>query len=314
MTAYIIRRLLLVVPVMWLVATAAFFLLHMTPGDPVTVLLGPDATAEQIERLREDLGLNDPLLVQYVTWLWDILRFDLGESLFLNMPVTTAIADRAQPTLLLTIAALIVAITIGIPTGVISAVRRGSAIDFGAMLGAMVGISMPTFWLGLNLIFIFAVTLRWLPVGGYTPFFDDPVDSIKRLIMPAFTLGAFQAAFLARITRSMMLDTLNEDFIRTARAKGIAERGVVIKHALRNTMIPLVTVIGLTFALLVSGAVVTEQVFNIPGVGRLLIQAVLRRDFPLIQGIVLLIAFLYVIINLIVDIIYVFLDPRIHYS
>jgi peptide/nickel transport system permease protein len=314
MTAYIIRRLLLVVPVMWLVATTAFFLLHMTPGDPVAVLLGPDATAEQVDRLRDELGLTQPLLVQYVTWLWDIVRLDFGHSIFLNMPVTDAIADRAQPTILLTIAASLVAISIGIPTGVISAVRRGSAIDFGAMLGAMVGISMPTFWLGLNLIFIFAVTLRWLPVGGYTPILEDPVDSIKRLIMPAFTLGAFQAAFLARITRSVMLDVLNEDYIRTARAKGINERGVIIRHALRNTMIPLVTVVGLTFALLIGGAVVTEQVFNIPGVGRLLIQAVLRRDFPLIQGVVLVIAFLYVIINLIVDIIYVFLDPRIHYS
>jgi peptide/nickel transport system permease protein len=314
MTAYIIRRLLLVFPVMWLVATAAFFLLHMTPGDPVTVLLGPDATTAQVERMREELGLNDPLLVQYFTWLWDVVQLDLGDSIFLNMPVLDAIAERAQPTFLLTIAALFVALIIGIPTGVISAVRRGSAIDFGAMMGAMVGISMPSFWLGLNLIFIFAVTLRWLPVGGYTPLLDDPVDSIKRLIMPAFTLGAFQAAFLARITRSVMLDVLNEDYIRTARAKGIMERRVIIRHALRNTLIPLVTVIGLSFALLISGAVVTEQVFNIPGVGRLLIQAVSRRDFPLIQGIVLVIAFLYVIINLVVDIIYVFLDPRIHYS
>jgi peptide/nickel transport system permease protein len=314
MTAYIIRRLLLIVPVMWLVATVAFFLLHMTPGDPVAVLLGPDATTEQVDRMREELGLNEPLLVQYVTWLWDVVRLDLGNSLFLNMPVIDAILERAQPTILLTLSALIVAVGIGIPTGVISAVRRGSAIDFGAMLGAMVGISMPTFWLGLNLIFIFAVTLRWLPIGGYTPLLDDPVDSLKRMIMPAFTLGAFQAAFLARITRSVMLDVLNEDYIRTARAKGLMERRVVIRHALRNTMIPLVTVIGLSFALLIGGAVVTEQVFNIPGVGRLLIQAVLRRDFPVIQGIVLTIAFLYVIINLIVDVFYVFLDPRVHYS
>jgi peptide/nickel transport system permease protein len=241
MTAYIIRRLLLLIPVMWLVATAAFFLLHMTPGDPVAVLLGPDATAEQVQRLREELGLTEPLLVQYVTWLFDVVRLDLGNSLFLNMPVTEAIVDRAQPTILLTLAASFVAISIGIPIGVLSAVRRGTVIDLGAMLGAMVGISMPTFWLGLNLIFIFAVTLRWLPVGGYTPFFDDPVDSIKRLIMPAFTLGAFQAAFLARITRSVMLDVLNEDYIRTARAKGVNERGVIVRHALRNTMIPLVT-------------------------------------------------------------------------
>jgi peptide/nickel transport system permease protein len=314
MTAYIIRRLLLVIPVMWLVATAAFFLLHMTPGDPVAVLLGPDATVEQVDRLRDELGLNDPVLVQYVTWLWDIARGDFGNSIFLNKPVAEAIVERAEPTILLTLAASLVAIVIGIPTGVISAVRRGTAIDIGAMLGAMVGISMPTFWLGLNLIFIFAVTLRWLPVGGYTPFFDDPTETMKRLIMPAATLGAAQAALLARITRSVMLDVLSEDYIRTARSKGVAERLVIVRHALRNTMIPLVTIIGLTFAVLISGAVVTETVFNIPGVGRLLIQAVSRRDFPLIQGIVLTVAFLYVIINLIVDIIYVFLDPRVHYN
>ncbi len=314
MTAYVIRRLLLAIPVMLLVAIVTFLLLHMTPGDPVAVLLGPDATAEQIQEMRDDMGLNDPVLVQLGNWFADLGRGDLGESLFLNKPVTDAIIERAQPTLLLTIMASFVAIFIGIPTGVISATRRGSALDMGAMLVAMVGISMPTFWLGLNLIFIFGVTLRWLPVAGYRPFLDEPVASIKYMLMPAVTLGVAQGALLARMTRSMMLDVLNEDYIRTARSKGVVERRVVIGHALRNALVPLVTVIGLTFAVLMSGAVVTEQVFNIPGVGRMLIQAVLRRDFPLIQGIVLVIAFLYVLINLVVDIIYVFLDPRLHYN
>lgn len=314
MMAYVIRRLLLAIPVMLLVAIVTFLLLHMTPGDPVAVLLGPDATAEQIKEMRDNMGLNDPILVQLGNWFGNLGRGDLGKSLFLNKPVTDAILERAQPTLLLTIMASLVAILIGIPTGVISATRRGSVIDMGSMLVAMIGISMPTFWLGLNLIFIFGVTLRWLPVAGYRPFLDEPLASIKYMLMPAVTLGVAQGALLARMTRSMMLDVLNEDYIRTARAKGVVERRVVIGHALRNALVPLVTVIGLTFAVLMSGAVVTEQVFNIPGVGRMLIQAVLRRDFPLIQGIVLVIAFLYVMINLVVDIIYVFLDPRLHYN
>lgn len=314
MVAYIVRRLLLIIPIMWIVATVAFFLLHMTPGDPVAVLLGPEATAEQIEQMRAQLGLDDPLPIQYVNWFSDLLRGDLGDSLFLNRPVTEALVNRAQPTVILTILASLVAIGLGVPTGVISAIKRGHPTDFGAMLVAMVGISMPTFWLGLNLIWIFGVKLEWLPVAGYVPLSEGLWDNLKYMIMPAFTLGAAQAALLARMTRSMMLEVLNEDYVRTARAKGARERTVIIGHALRNALIPLVTVMGLSFAVLMGGAVVTEQVFNIPGVGRLLIQAVLRRDFPLIQGIVLVIAFLYVVINLLVDILYVYLDPRLHYS
>ncbi len=314
MIAYIARRLLLIIPIMWLVATVAFFLLHMTPGDPVAVLLGPEATTEQVEEMRARLGLDDSLPVQYVNWFADLLRGDLGDSLFLNMPVTHALMDRAQPTVILTILATLVAIGLGVPTGVISAIKRGHPTDLGMMLVAMVGISMPTFWLGLNLIWIFGVKLGWLPVAGYVPITDGIWDNLKYMIMPAFTLGAAQAALLARMTRSMMLEVLGEDYVRTARAKGAQERTVIIGHALRNALIPLVTVIGLSFAVLMGGAVVTEQVFNIPGVGRLLIQAVLRRDFPLVQGIVLVIAFLYVIINLLVDVLYVYLDPRLHYS
>lgn len=314
MAGYIIRRLVLTVPVMLLVAITTFLLLHMTPGDPVAVLLGPDATTEQIEQLRDRLGLNEPVHVQLLNWFKDLARGDLGESLFLSKPVTEAIAERAQPTLQLTLLASLVAICVGLPFGVLSAIRRGSVLDAGSMLVAMVGISMPTFWLGLNLIFIFGVKLRWLPVQGYQPISEGIWTNLRYLLMPALTLGAAQGALLARMTRSMMLEVLHEDYVRTARAKGAGERRVVIRHALRNAFIPLVTVIGLTFAILISGAVVTEQVFGIPGIGQLLIRAVSRRDFPLIQGIVLVIALLYVIINLIVDIIYVFLDPRIHYS
>jgi len=314
MTAYIVRRLLLMIPVLLLVAITIFFLLHMSPGDPVAVLLGPDATTEQVEQVREALGLNEPLPLQLLHWFQGLLRGDLGTSIFLNKPVTEAILERAEPTILLTIGASLVAILIGVPLGVLSAVRRGSLLDTGSMLVAMLGISMPTFWIGLNLILIFAVTLRWLPAQGYQSISEAGVATLKYLLLPSITLGAAQAALLARMTRSMMLEVLSEDYIRTARAKGVLERRVVFRHALHNAFIPLVTVIGLTFAVLMGGAVITEQVFNIPGVGRLLVQAVLRRDFPLVQGIVLTIAFLYVVINLLVDVLYVFLDPRIRYS
>lgn len=314
MGPYIVRRLLLMVPVMLLVATTTFLLLHMSPGDPVAVLLGPDATVEQVEQMREELGLNESIPTQFLNWTRDLFRGDLGNSIFLNKPVTAAIAERAEPTLMITILASVIAIAIGVPFGIISAVRRGSIIDSGSMLIAMLGISMPTFWIGLNLAFLFGVTMRWLPPSGYQPLGEGIVGSLRYLILPSITLGVAQAALLARMTRSMMLEVLGEDYVRTARSKGVHERRVIFRHGLRNAFIPLMTVIGLTFAALMSGAVITEQVFNIPGVGRLLVQAVLRRDFPLVQGIVLVIAFLYVVINLVVDLIYVFLDPRIRYS
>ncbi len=314
MLAYTIRRVLLAVPVMLMVATAVFLLLRLTPGDPAGIILGPDATEERRRELRRELGLEDPLPVQYVRWLGKVARGDLGRSLFLNKPVTVALLERAQPTLLLTIMALTVAIAIGLPTGVIAARQRGSWLDLGSMAVAMTGIAMPTFWLGLNLIFIFAVLLRWLPVAGYQPLSAGPWESLRYMILPAITLGVAQGALLARMTRSMMLEVLNQDYVRTARAKGLAERTVVVRHALRNAFIPLLTVIGLSFAALMSGAVVTEQIFNIPGVGRLLIQAIGRRDFPLVQGAVLVIAAIYVLINLLVDLLYAVVDPRIHHA
>jgi len=312
--AYIVRRVLMAIPVMLLVAVTTFLLLHMTPGDPVAVLLGPDATTDQIAALRRQLGLTDPLYLQLYHWFARLLHGDLGQSIFLQKPVTAAIAERLAPTLELSILALVVAVIIGIPAGVLAAVRQGRLLDVGVMLVAMIGISMPTFWLGLNLIFLFAVTLRWLPAQGYVPLSQGGWDNLSRLILPALTLGAGQGAFLARMTRSVMLEVLNEDFVRTARAKGLVERRVLLGHALRAGLVPIVTVIGITFALLMGGAVVTEQVFNLPGVGRLLVQAVLRRDFPLIQGIVLVIALTYVLINLGVDLLYALLDPRIRYS
>lgn len=314
MLAYTLRRLLMTIPVMLLVATTVFMLLRLTPGDPAGIILGPDATEERRLELRQQLGLEDPLPVQYVRWLGRIARGDLGQSLFLNKPVTAAILERAEPTLLLTIMSLFVSLLVGLPVGVIAAQRRGGWLDLGAMAVAMVGIAMPTFWLGLNLIFLFAVKLRWLPVAGYQPLSAGLWESIRYLILPAVTLGAAQGALLARMTRSMMLETLGQDYVRTARAKGLAAHSVIIRHALRNAFIPLLTVIGLSFAALISGAVVTEQIFTLPGIGRLLIQAIGRRDLPLVQGTVLVIAALYVLINLGVDLLYAVVDPRIRHA
>lgn len=314
MSGYIVRRILATIPVMLLVATAVFLLLKMTPGDPAGILLGPEATEERRLELREELGLNDPVITQYANWLWDAVRGDLGTSLFLDEPVTSALAARAEPTIVLTIASVLVALLIGIPLGILSAIKRGSWFDVGSMGVAIVGISMPTFWLGLNLILIFAVKLRWLPIAGYESLSEGGIASLRYMILPALTLGAAQAAFLARMTRSMMLDVLHSDYIRTARAKGVRERTVTLVHAFRNAMLPVATIVGLSFAALLGGAVVTEQIFNIPGVGRLLIQAVVRRDVPLVQGTVLIVALIYVVVNLAVDLFAVAIDPRLRRS
>jgi peptide/nickel transport system permease protein len=311
--AYTIRRLILTVPVMLVVSTTVFLLLYLTPGDPVGVILGPEATEQQKAELRARLGLDQPAHVQLANWYLRLLRADLGTSIFLNKPVTRAFMERVEPTVMLTLLAMAFAVGIGLPAGIVAAKLRGSWFDLAAMLVAIAGVSMPTFWVGLNLIFIFGVTLNWLPVAGYQPLSAGLWENIRYLLMPAFTLGFAQSALLARITRSMMLEVLAQDYIRTARAKGLSEAVVVLSHALRNAMIPVITVIGLSFAILLGGAVITEQVFNIPGVGRLLVQAVSRRDYPLVQGIVLIIAAVYVIVNLVVDLIYAYLDPRIRH-
>jgi peptide/nickel transport system permease protein len=310
MSQYLARRVLAVIPVMVIVATAVFLLLFLTPGDPAAVILGPDAKAEQVAELRARLGLDQPLYVQLGNWYLRLLQGDLGRSIFENRPVTEAIMSRAEPTLLLTTLATLVAVTLGLTMGLVAALRHGRWQDNGAMLVAIGGVSMPTFWLGLNLIFIFGVVLGWLPVAGYEPLSSGLWESFRYLILPSVTLGLFQAALLARLTRSMMLETLGDDYVRTARAKGLAEHTVVIRHAFRNALIPLLTVIGLIFAALMGGAVITEQVFNIPGVGRMLIQAVARRDYPVVQGVVMIVAALYVLINLVVDLLYGYLDPR----
>jgi peptide/nickel transport system permease protein len=310
MTRYLIQRVLAAIPVMVMVATAVFLLLFLTPGDPAAVILGPDAKAEQVAELRARLGLDQPVYVQLANWYWRLLHGDLGRSIFENRPVTEVILSRAEPTLLLTTLATLVAVLLGLTMGLVAALRRGRWQDTGAMLVAIGGVSMPTFWLGLNLIFVFGVLLGWLPVAGYQPLSSGLWESLRYLILPSVTLGLFQAALLARLTRSMMLETLGDDYVRTARAKGLAESAVVVRHAFRNAAIPLVTVIGLIFAALMGGAVITEQVFNIPGVGRMLIQAVGRRDYPVVQGVVMVVAGLYVLINLLVDLLYGYLDPR----
>jgi peptide/nickel transport system permease protein len=314
MLAYSVRRLLLIIPVMLVVATTVFLLLYLTPGDPVGIILGADATEQQKAELRAQLGLDQPAYVQLMRWYRRLLQGDLGTSIFLNKAVTTAFLDRLEPTVMLTLLALTFSVLIGLPAGICAAKMRGSWFDMASMLIAITGVSMPTFWVGLNLIFIFAVSLGWLPVAGYQPLSRGLWGNLRYLLMPAFTLGFAQSALLARMTRSMMLEVLSQDYIRTAWAKGVAEAGVLFRHALRNAIIPLITIVGLSFALLLGGAVISEQIFNIPGVGRLLIQAVSRRDYPLVQGVLMIIAGIYMVVNLVVDLAYAYLDPRIRHS
>lgn len=311
MTAYILRRLVSLIPVILVVGIVVFALVHLTPGDPAAVILGDRASGEDIQRLREQLGLNDPLPVQFVRWFGGVLRLDFGDSIFIGEPVTRALMDRVQPTLLLTVYAMLVQLTIGIPAGVISAVRHNSVLDRVLTVLAISGAAVPTFFLGILLILFFAVRQRWLPSGGYVPLTEDPVQHFKAMLMPAFTLGFSSAGLLARLVRSSMLDVLREDYVRTAYAKGLTERIVVIRHALRNALIPALTVIGTSIGALLGGAVVTETVFTIPGMGRLVVQSIARRDYPVIQGAVMTIAMTYVLVNLIVDLLYVYADPRV---
>jgi peptide/nickel transport system permease protein len=311
MTAYILRRLVLLLPVILIVGIVVFALVHLTPGDPAGVILGDSATPEALENLREQLGLNDPLPVQFVRWFGGVLQLDFGESIFIGEPVTQALLDRAQPTILLTVYAMLIQIAIGVPAGVISAVRHNSIVDRLFTVLAISGAAIPTFFLGILLILFFAVRLNWLPSGGYVALTEDPGAHFKGMIMPAFALGFSSAGLLARLVRSSMLDVMREDYVRTALAKGLPMRLVVLRHALRNALIPALTVIGTSVGALLGGAVVTETVFTIPGMGRLVVQSIARRDYPVIQGAVMVIAMTYVIVNLIVDLLYVYIDPRV---
>jgi peptide/nickel transport system permease protein len=312
-TTYLLRRLLALLPVMLVVVTIVFFLIHLIPGDPVAVILGPEANAEQIEDARRALGLDRPLPEQLVRFYARLLRGDLGRSYYLDRPVTTALLERAEPTLVLMASALVVAVLIGVPSGIVAGAYPGSGWDRVLMTAALLGVCVPGFWLSLNFIYLFSVRLGWLPVAGYASVFSDPVAAFRHMLLPAVSLGFSQSALIARIARSCMIEVLRQDYIRTARAKGLAERSVVYLHAFRNALVPVVTVIGITMAILIGGAVVTEIVFNIPGLGRLIISAILRRDYPVVQGVVLVTAAAYMLINLVVDMVYAFIDPRIRY-
>ncbi len=313
MTQYIVRRSVALLPVLLIVASVGFVLIHLAPGDPAAVMLGPDATTEQVQTLHHILGLDQPLFLQLTRWYARVLQGDLGYSIFLHRPVLQAIIERLEPTALLTTMALAVAITIGVPTGIIAAVRRNSWIDQAMMGLALCGVTVPTFWLGLNLILVFSLYLNLFPVAGYVPLAESILSALRSLVLPAVTLGFAGSALIARITRSSMLEVLGEDYIRTARSKGSPEHSVIYRHALRNAMIPTLTVIGLTVGGLLAGAVVTETVFALPGIGRLVITSVLRRDYPVIQGVLMFTGSVYVVVNLVVDILYVSLNPRIKY-
>jgi peptide/nickel transport system permease protein len=314
MAGYIARRLLALAPVLLIVATVGFFLIYLTPGDPAAVMLGPDATDEDLANLRQIMGLDRPLLVQLGLWYSRMLRGDLGYSIFLQRPVLQAIYERLEPTSLLTTLSLLLAMAIGVPAGIVAAVRRNSWVDQAAMGVALVGVSVPNFWLGLNLILLFSVYLGLFPVAGYVSLAESTAGTFRTLTLPAVTLGISASALIARMTRSSMLEVLGQDYVRTARAKGNRERRVVYWHALRNAMIPTVTVVGLALGGLLAGAVVTETVFALPGVGRLVISSVLRRDYPVVQGVLMFIAAIYVLVNLLIDVVYVYLDPRVKYA
>jgi peptide/nickel transport system permease protein len=307
----IARRLLATIPVMGVVAIAVFALLHATPGDPAVIIAGDYATGEDIARIRAKLGLDQPFLTQVGLWVGRIVRGDLGTSIFSGLPVTTLIGQRVGTTAWLTLFAMLISVGIGVPLGVLAAWRKGAWIDRLVMIFAVSGFSIPTFWLGFILVYVFAISVGWLPVQGYIPITAGFWPFLSHLILPALTLSAVYMALIARMTRASMLGVLGEDYIRTAFAKGVAPRGVLIRHALKNASLPVVTIIGIGFALLIGGAVVTESVFALPGLGRLTVDAIIRRDYPVIQGVILIVSGVYVLINLVVDVLYVVLDPRV---
>ncbi len=314
MGGYLLRRIGASLLVLLIASVVIFFGVRALPGDPALALAGEDRSPQALAAVRDKYGLDDPVPVQYVRWLGQVVQGDLGTSVRTGLDVRDTIFDRLPITLELAFLSLIVALVIGIGAGVISAVRRGSLADYGGSLVALIGLSVPNFWLGLVLILIFAIGLGVLPASGYVPFFEDPLGNLRSMVLPAIVLGSGLAAVIMRQTRAAMLDSLGADYVRTARAKGLSERSVVGGHALRNSLITVVTVIGLQIGALISGAVVTEQVFVIPGFGKLTVDSVFQRDYPLIQGVVLVAAAGYVIINLAVDLLYSVLDPRIRVS
>jgi len=311
--AYVIRRTIATVPVVAIVAVFVFSLLYVTPGDPAAVIAGDLATAEDIARIRARLGLDEPFLVRFAQWAWAAIGGDLGVSIFTNQPVTRMIQQRIEPTLMLSVCTLVVTVVLAVPMGVIAAWKAGTWIDRAIMAFAVLGFSVPVFVLAYLLILGFSIELEWLPVQGYTPLSAGIGPFLRSMTLPALALGIVYMALIARITRASMLEVMAQDYIRTAEAKGLFQDKVLLGHALKNAAVPIVTVIGIGIALLISGVVVTETVFAIPGLGRLTVDAILRRDYPIIQGVVLLFSFTYVVVNLLIDLSYTLLDPRIRY-
>jgi len=312
--AFLIRRLLLTLPILFIVSVVCWSLINLIPGDPATVILGPEASEQAKDQMRERLGLNDPLVVQYVDWLGNVLRGDLGESLRDGTPVSQLILQRLPVTLELALGTFLVSLTIAVVAGILSASNRGTWIDYLSTGFALGGISIPHFWLGMMFIIIFAVNLGWLPASGYEPFFQNPAANIAAMILPVLATGLRESAELTRMLRSSLLEELGSDYVRTAFSKGLSRRVVVIKHAVRNALIPFVTASGLQIAGLLGGLVVTEQVFQLPGVGRLIVESIEERDFTVVQGAVLSVTAIVVLINLLVDMLYALIDPRIALS
>jgi peptide/nickel transport system permease protein len=313
MLGYLVRRVLAAIPVMGVVALFVFLLLRLTPGDPAALLAGDNATPAQLERIRASLGLNEPLYVQFVTWINKLLHGDLGTSLISNVPVLKMIGQRVEPSISIALSTIILSILVAVPLGVIAAWKHGTWVDRFVMGLSVLGFSVPVFVIGYVLIQLFAIDLRWVPVQGFKSITTGFGPFFERIILPTCTLSFIYVALIARMTRAAMLDVLGEDYVRTARAKGIGEIAVLMRHALRNAAVPVITVIGTGFALLISGVVVTESVFNLPGIGRLTVDAVLARDYPVIQAMILLTSLIYVVVNLVIDVAYTMLDPRIRY-
>ena len=313
MQGYILNRLLASIPVILFVALFTFGLLYLTPGDPAAVIGGADATPEDIELLRQKLGLNEPFHVRLWKWLGTVLQGDLGQSIFSNHSVTSLLVDRVQPTLSLAISSMIISVGFGVPLGILAAWRAHTWVDRAVMIIAAMGIATPSFALAFLIMWIFGLKLRILPVAGFSPIDEGFIQFLKHLAMPAFTVGLSFMALITRMTRASMLEVLREDYIRTARAKGLGERMVLFRHALKNAMLPVITIIGLGLAALVAGLVVVETVFGVPGLGRLVAESISRRDYPVIQGVILTVSVIYIFVNLAVDVLYAYLDPRIRY-
>jgi len=311
--AYVVRRLFATIVVMAVVAFVVFLLLYLTPGDPAAILAGDAATSDDIRRIREKLGLDEPFLSRFGSWVWRLMHGDLGVSIFTNLPVTPLIGQRIEPTLSLTLCTLVIAVLVAVPLGVIAAACGGSWVDRAVMAFSVAGFSVPVFVIAYALIMLFSIELEWLPVQGYSPIRDGLWQWARHLVLPSAALGTVYIALIARITRASMLDVLAQDYVRTAQAKGLDSSAVLLRHALKNAAVPIATVIGIGIALLIGGAIVTATVFALPGIGRLTVDAILRRDYPIIQGVVLIFSASYVLINLAVDLSYMVFDPRIRY-